>query len=104
MPSIPIYIRKEDWEKWEAIQDKPEFIHNALNDSDILRDPIKHKAFDEVTKSIKTPKLNLSAHPRIPTELNVPITVEDIEKVFPEAVRQPIAKSFSARKKKGLYK
>lgn len=31
MPSVPIYIRKDDWPKWDSIKDKPEFIHNALN-------------------------------------------------------------------------
>lgn len=31
MPRVNIYIRNEDWEAWEAIKDKPEFIHNSIN-------------------------------------------------------------------------
>lgn len=31
MPSVPVYIRKEDFNKWLAIENKSEFIHNALN-------------------------------------------------------------------------
>lgn len=33
MPNKTIYIRKEDLDKWESIEDKPGFIHNALSDS-----------------------------------------------------------------------
>lgn len=30
MPSVPVYIRKEDFEKWSQIENKSEFIHQAL--------------------------------------------------------------------------
>lgn len=34
MPNITIYIRNEDWPKWQGIADKPDFVHRALeNDS-----------------------------------------------------------------------
>ena len=32
MPRVNIYIRIEDWEAWEAVVSKPEFIHDALQD------------------------------------------------------------------------
>ena len=31
MPKVMIWIRKEDWERWKGIADKPEFISNALH-------------------------------------------------------------------------
>jgi len=31
MPRVDVWIRKNDFDKWEAIKDKPEFLHNALN-------------------------------------------------------------------------
>lgn len=34
MPRVNIYIRKEDLEKWEAIGDKPSFIHDAIRVQD----------------------------------------------------------------------
>jgi hypothetical protein len=30
MPRVNIYIRNEDWEAWQSIEDKPEFIHDAI--------------------------------------------------------------------------
>jgi hypothetical protein len=31
MPHANVWIRKEDWEKWQALDSKSEFIHFALN-------------------------------------------------------------------------
>lgn len=31
MPKATIYIREEDWDKWQSIADKPAFIHTAIN-------------------------------------------------------------------------
>jgi hypothetical protein len=31
MPQVTVYIRNEDIEKWRAIEQKAEFIHDALN-------------------------------------------------------------------------
>jgi hypothetical protein len=31
MPQVTTYIRKDDMDKWQAIEKKSEFIHNALN-------------------------------------------------------------------------
>lgn len=31
MPSVPIYIRQKDYEKWLAIENKPAFISKAIN-------------------------------------------------------------------------
>jgi hypothetical protein len=32
MPRVTQYIREEDMDKWKAIKNKSEFIHNALKD------------------------------------------------------------------------
>jgi len=34
MPQVHTYIRAEDMEKWRALPNKSEFIHNALNKVD----------------------------------------------------------------------
>ncbi len=31
MPSVMIYIKQQDYDKWLTIKKKSEFIHNALN-------------------------------------------------------------------------
>lgn len=31
MPTVPVYIRVEDLDKWKALESKAEFVHNALN-------------------------------------------------------------------------
>lgn len=36
MPSVQVYIREEDYDKWKAIEKKSEFIHNALKEPDEL--------------------------------------------------------------------
>lgn len=36
MPRVDIWIRKEDLDKWNAITNRPSFIHNALNASEIV--------------------------------------------------------------------
>lgn len=30
MPRVNIFIRKEDWDRWNAIPDVPQWIHNGL--------------------------------------------------------------------------
>jgi hypothetical protein len=35
MPNRTIYIRKEDLDKWEAIEDKPTWLQIALNGTDV---------------------------------------------------------------------
>lgn len=35
MPQVTVYIRKEDLEKWEAVEKKAEFIHLSLNQKPI---------------------------------------------------------------------
>lgn len=31
MPQVTVYIRKDDLDKWRALEKKSEFIHNALD-------------------------------------------------------------------------
>lgn len=33
MPTVPVYVRVNDLDKWKALKNKAEFIHNALNDT-----------------------------------------------------------------------
>lgn len=35
MPKVTIWVRVEDYSKWQDLKDKPEFIHNALNPREI---------------------------------------------------------------------
>lgn len=30
MPKATVYIRNEDWDRWQALQNKADFIHEAL--------------------------------------------------------------------------
>jgi hypothetical protein len=34
MPTLSVFIRKEDVDKWKALENKSEFMHNALNVND----------------------------------------------------------------------
>ncbi len=42
MPRVNVWIRKEDWPSWEAIVDKPSFIHSAIQ-GDTLKDIFEGK-------------------------------------------------------------
>lgn len=55
MPKVTIWIRVDDLDKWDAIDSKPEFIHNALNPEidDDLKD-LPEANIDNVTASGKT--------------------------------------------------
>lgn len=47
MPRVNIYIRNEDWDAWEAIADKPEFIHGALT---VLSSPGHARLYAEIAE------------------------------------------------------
>lgn len=36
MPRVDIWIRKDDMSAWEAIEDKPQFLHTVLKGDSIL--------------------------------------------------------------------
>ena len=36
MPNATVYIRKRDWEQWLALENKSEFIHNALKGAPLI--------------------------------------------------------------------
>lgn len=46
MPTLPIYIRVDDLEKWKALTNKSEFIHNALNKKGNALDAYKEAGGD----------------------------------------------------------
>lgn len=50
MPTISVFIRKNDLEKFKALENKSEFIHNALNASRIIP-PSFHVGSDQVDPS-----------------------------------------------------
>lgn len=67
MPNVTQYIRKGDIEKWNAIPNKSEFIHNALNSYTgdtpaiggklaVSKDPITTEDILPEIKTIKTPR------------------------------------------------
>lgn len=51
MPRVNIHIRQEDWHIWQAIEDKPEWIHHNLNKTE--RTMKRHKAYDHKTLELK---------------------------------------------------
>lgn len=58
MPQVHLYIRNEDVEKWKALPNKSEFVHNALNSvtaKDVADISLsgRVKLYDEI-KPIKT--------------------------------------------------
>lgn len=44
MPHVNLWIRNIDWDKWNAIEDKPAWLHLALNGTDV---PVINKAIKE---------------------------------------------------------
>lgn len=80
MPKVTIWIRVKDLDKWQAIPDKPEFIHNALK-----REPVFVMQQDKFMEFRPEP-------------------VDTFEDHLPQGVNEknwsgPIPKSVSARKK-----
>jgi hypothetical protein len=57
MPRYTVYIREGDKDKWLALKDRPEFIHNALNYAVEVKNPaykVTQKELNKLTtKSIK---------------------------------------------------
>lgn len=102
MPTVSIYIRKDDYSKYLSIYNPSEFIHNALNQEwefdtkepmvlkDVLVKPIKTRTeiVREIGEKIIKPQAEID-------EINAKQLIGKAN-----AERQPIPKSFSARKKK----
>ncbi len=64
MPTISLYIREEDYEKWRAIGNPSEFIHNALNKT--YGEVLKEKDFAKKVlrnKLKKDPDIDLASQP-----------------------------------------
>lgn len=71
MPTVSVYIKKEDWNKWVAIKKPSEFIHNALN----IRDA--YKAMTPVEK--KVVKETVATIPEIVKKANLGLNKEPFE-------------------------
>lgn len=54
MPRVNIFIRKEDWDRWQAIPDVPEWIHDGLLGKSAADKEVKQVRV-KTAKVIKTP-------------------------------------------------
>lgn len=57
MPQVHTYIRNEDMDKWKALPNKSEFIHDALGalqDIPMAYDPVKKEVLGKPVKDILT--------------------------------------------------
>lgn len=92
-----VYFREEDLDKWEAISNKAEFLHNALNQPpdwekpDSLAADIAVPEMERINKPTKTPNSPIADTKKL---------VENGTIRFTRQTMEPIPKSFSARKKK----
>jgi hypothetical protein len=48
MPTISIFIRKDDLPKWQSLEKKSEFMHKALQAVDIVSSPGKARLYAEI--------------------------------------------------------
>lgn len=56
MPHVNIWIRRGDYAKWQAIHDKPKFLHRAINsleDSDVGEEQGEDDWYVEALKGYK---------------------------------------------------
>ena len=75
MPRANIYIREDDWDKWQAIEKKSEFIRNALNTKWDVKDrsvevetDTGKEVVDYAEVSLKEPLPPSTSKPRSPKE------------------------------------
>lgn len=62
MPRVNIYIREGDWELWQKIQDKPEWISGLLNAySDKTIKPDTTNLYAEVEKILDDPNIKTAS-------------------------------------------
>jgi hypothetical protein len=58
MPDVKVYIRADDLDKWNSIEKKSEFIHNALNakaePNDALNEKLKRAVDSDGTLRVKS--------------------------------------------------
>jgi hypothetical protein len=75
MPHANIWVRKDDWEAWESIEDKPAFIHRSIINYGMGEDApeaVKDRADEEIAMLNKVDELADSI------ELADRITAEEI--------------------------
>ena len=53
MPHVNIWIRKKDWAAWESLEDKPTFLHEALQNVSIktIAEQVEEQGFTYVGES-----------------------------------------------------
>lgn len=71
MPQVTVFVRKADIEKWRALENKAEWLHEKLSgipDAYLLtpklaqENPRLVKRFDEITATLKTAETNAEAN------------------------------------------
>jgi hypothetical protein len=50
VPNITIYIRKEDWDKWLSLNDKPNWLHEKLNEMTIPT--VRYSSSEDLNKLV----------------------------------------------------
>ena len=88
MPRVDVWIRKDDWDRWEKIKDKPLFLHNMLNVREAYVElPAKSK--QQVKKYIK----------QMPVVINKPSDVLKTVKLSKDICPHGFSKSLRMCKK-----
>lgn len=94
-----VHIRNEDVEKWKALENKSEFVHNALSGN----------ALDAYIKAGGDPEFVISSKKDLESQFGTKPKKLDLNRMADEVLRhdakkiqtmEPVPKSFSARKKK----
>lgn len=87
MPKYTIYIKNDDDAKWQAIADKPEWLHVALNTS------VVEMAINRTDKPLLEPYDAQKAKER--EELAQLVTGDDVESVAVQFKKKPVPKDHS---------
>ncbi len=84
MPQVTIYIRNEDYDKWKAIENKPEWLHHAIA-STIVIDGEQHLDWGAIDKTrLEAVKPTLS--PPNPIDEILPPRMREYQVTPPEDV------------------
>ena len=81
MPSVMIYVKQQDYDKWLAIEKKSEFIHNALNGITMDIHPEMH-AQPSVHYPQPRPPSKVGGHWNTMPAVQAPEKVERNDEVF----------------------
>lgn len=61
MPRINLYVKKNDWKKFQEITDKPQWLHNAINNTDVsiltFQNTGKNGILTEENENLENPEI-----------------------------------------------